>query len=700
MNDVRTMASGSRPVADATSRLRRTRRLLVVGAGARALAIGLAGGLAIVALAVLLDSAWTLSHGTRQAVIPVAAIVALVVTAIVGWRHRHAGSLQRVARWIEEREPRLEFALLAAVDERIAAAARHRTEAVVRRVQWEPLVARRVRSAILPPLAAVAILGALLLLSPPASRMRVTAPAPGDVLNAVRPRGDERINPLAPVVAIVTPPVYSGRAVVTVDDPSSVSGLAGSTVTLRGRAGATALDVALDGAALPVNTSGGRWSASFRIPSRPIAVRLRHEARERLIIVEPGPDSVPIAALERPTADTVFVDPTGTLEMVATLHDDIGIASAGIEYIVSSGSGETFSFRSGTISPVTGRGRTRIQLATRLVLDSLALAAGDIVHLRAFARDANTVTGPSVGFSETRAIRIARPDERDSIAVEAAPPPEADASLMSQRMLILLTEALQARRTRMARSEVVAESRRLAADQMKLRRSVGDIIFTRLGTEPDAEHAHGRGDAHDAGDLTPAELLRAAERANAAGRDVLDFHGDESPVVAVNRPLLEAYNHMWDASGELDIGEPARALPPMRAALAAVQRARRAERIYLRGRTAPVIVDVAAVRLQGKESGSASIRSPRVPLERRREMDRFTRALDALGRTPQAGIDSLLLLRVAMLPDRPAAAQALGEAIDVLRDGRDATGALGRARRALLGAAASAPGLARWGGQW
>ena len=32
-------------------------------------------------------------------------------------------------------------------------------------------------------------------------------------------------------------------------------------------------------------------------------------------------------------------------------------------------------------------------------------------------------------------------------------------------------------------------------------------------------------------------------------------------MVAVNKPLLEAYNAMWDAQTELETGEPERALP-------------------------------------------------------------------------------------------------------------------------------------------
>ena len=691
----------SAPPGEAARRVHRTRQMLIAGVIARALLFGFAAAMAIIALGILVDVLRPAPRSLREMILPLAMVAALATSAAIVWRHRFAFAVRHVVRWVEEREPRLDYALLTALDPATGPAARRQLERVVDAVRWEPIVRRRIRAALGAPLALLGILGVMLLLSPSASRARVTAPAPGDVLAAPRPGAGDAIDPLSPLVVTVAPPAYTRRPTVTLENPVTVPGLAGSMVTLRGRATTPAPRALLDFTLLDVRVDAGRWTASFRMPPRPAAIRLVHHAAERLLVLEPTIDSAPVVTLDRPASDTVLSTPAGRIELTAALHDDIGITAGGVEYIVSSGSGESFTFRSGTLSTVAV-GRSDFVLAAPIVLDSLAPAAGDVVHFRAFARDGNTVTGPSTGFSETRAIRIARPDERDSVAVDPAPPPEADASLVSQRMLIILTEALEARRPRMARPDVVVESRRLAADQKKLRRSVGDIIFMRLGTQPDAEHVHGPGDAHEAGDMTPAELLRAAERANAAGSrsDPLDFHGDESPIVAINRPLLEAYNHMWDASRELDVGEPARALPPMRAALAAIQRARQAERIYLRGRAAPVIVDIAAVRLQGKDTGRGSPRSPRVPLERHAHLARFSQALELLDHAPAAAIDSLMLLRVELLVDHPAAAASLGEAVDLLRAGRDVTMALGRARRALLGAPFATPGLGRWSGGW
>ena len=683
-------------------RVERTRRMLVAGAAFRAILLGAAGALAIVAAAVLVDVASGVPRRFRELVVPIAILAGLATTVVLLYGHRRILSTRRVARWIEERHPELGFALLTALDRETPDDARQELERPVAAVHWEAMVGQRIRSALAAPAALVGVLGALILSTPASSRARVTAPTPGDILESRRPADDDAVDPLSPLVVTIEPPPYTRRPGVTIENPLSIAGLAGSTVTLGGRASAVLPAVTIDSSFPSVTMHRGRWSAAFRMPRQPTVVRLRHHAAQRMLVLEPVADSAPVIALQRPAADTVFIEPMGIIAFEAAVRDDIGIAAAGIEYIVSSGSGESFTFRSGTLGPVGGNGRTSIDMTTRVSLDSLHLAPGDVVHFRVFARDNNTVSGPSTGFSETRAIRIARPDERDSVAVDAAPPAEVDGSLVSQRMLIILTEALQARRARLARAELVGESRRIAADQKRLRRSVGDIIFTRLGSEPDVEHVHGPGDAHEAGDLTPAELLRAAERANRSGSrsDPLDFHGDESPVVAINRPLLEAYNHMWDASRELDVGEPGRALPPMRAALAAIQRARQAERIYLRGRAAPIIVDVADVRLQGKDTGSESHRSSRAPLERQRDLDRFGRAIAMLGTATGAGVDSLLLLRVELLATHPVAARTLGEAIDELRAGRDATGALARARRSLLGEPALAPGLGRWSGGW
>jgi hypothetical protein len=140
----------------------------------------------------------------------------------------------------------------------------------------------------------------------------------------------------------------------------------------------------------------------------------------------------------------------------------------------------------------------------------------------------------------------------------------------------------------------------------------------------------------------------------------------------------------------------------MRRALAAIERARRAERIYLRGRPPQVVVDVSKARLQGKERGNSSSRLPRSAIDsaQHRRADRFARIVEMIGRGSAGTVDSLLLLRVESLSEAPSFAAALNGAIDALRrsDGPRAANALARARRALAGPAIVRDSLSPWGG--
>jgi hypothetical protein len=67
---------------------------------------------------------------------------------------------------------------------------------------------------------------------------------------------------------------------------------------------------------------------------------------------------------------------------------------------------------------------------------------------------------------------------------------------------------------------------------------------------------------------------------------------------------------------------------------------------------------------------------------------------------PAAAADSLSLLRLDALERAPALAAALGDAIEALRSGRDATAALARARRVAEGEPEARGTLPRWSASW
>jgi hypothetical protein len=139
----------------------------------------------------------------------------------------------------------------------------------------------------------------------------------------------------------------------------------------------------------------------------------------------------------------------------------------------------------------------------------------------------------------------------------------------------------------------------------------------------------------------------------------------------------------------------------MRRALAAIERARKAERLYLRGAPPRVVIDINKARLKGKDKGSSSTRRSLAASDSvvRERTDRFTRIVELAATNPAAATDSLLVLRIDALGEAPTFAAALSAAATAMRrgDGAAATDALARARRALAGSPVARDTLSRWG---
>jgi CRP-like cAMP-binding protein len=606
------------------------------------------------------------------------AVLGFAVAGMLLWWWRGVFSRHRVVLWLEEKAPAMRYALVTVVDapdnrfrevleQRVGSARFARPIAMASlRLVGIPLLFLIVTLFVVRPIVAAV-----------APRVLASGSTPDDVSRPVGSAGSTRFT------ARVTAPSYLRIPVVTIENPSSVGALVGSGLRFT-----------------------GAWVAEATMPARPTVLRLEGPRGQRLVALEPRADSTPRVILETPVRDTVLGVGRGVMVLSATARDDFGIVAGWFEIIVSSGSGESFAFRSAALGRSSAAGARAHEWRTSLPLDSLELKPGDVVHMRAVARDANPASAAETGSSETRTLRILRPDENDSLSVEPAPPPEVGRSELSQRMLIILTERLVRQQQRLSTEKVATESQSIAREQARLRKRVGEIIFTRLTGEEDSDEDV---DAAMADTVSPAEaLLRAASAATDAAAEVGHDHGDEGPVIGVNRPLLEAFNAMWEAERRLHVSEPRAALPHMRAALDAIQKARAAERLYLRGRAPRIVLDIARIRLSGKREGiDPSARSPRASalasaLARR---ERFQAALELLdrdtGRPPSsaAAIDTLVVLRIDALADQPALAAALSAAIDDLRSGRDATATLLAARRALLGAPVTRA-HSGWTGAW
>jgi hypothetical protein len=617
-------------------------------------------GALIAGAALLFASLAPLSSGRSRAL----QVLAVVASIAFLWLFRRVFSRPHVAMWMEEQAPEMRWALATLV-EALATPLAPLLDARVRTARFRrPLAVAVLRLAGVP---LVIFLFAQFVARPRLERS--SAMHAREDLAAARATAGTRA-----FSAVVTPPRYTRLTPETLDDPRTVAAFAGSDLLFR-----------------------GRWSGHATMPTRPTVTRLRDsDGTERLVALEPRVDSAPLVVLTLPPRDSVFASAKGVVQLSASARDDLGVVAAWFEMIVSSGSGESFKSRSTVFGRILAQGARSIVIGSAIRLDTLGLAPGDVVHVRALARDANPAS-VDPGSSETRALRIYRASDDDSVAVEGVPAPEITSSELSQRMLITLAERLVARQRATAREAFVTGSGAIAADQAKLRKRVGDMIYMRLtGESPSETLVPPEGE-------TPSEaLLRAASEATGtgAGEALEEAEGEDSPIVSVNRPLLTAYNEMWDAERRLGVGEPAAALPHMRAALASIEAARAAERLYLRGKAPRVALDIARIRLTGKKDGiDPSSRTPgpsdSASVARRR---RFASAIAMLA-DARAAMDSLTLLRVDALADNAALAAALRDAIDALDAGRDALPALRRARSALEGTPERGANL-RWSGAW
>ncbi len=599
--------------------------------------------------------------------------IALAIGVVSGcwvlWRGRHVSSKQRVALWMEERHPPLQYALVTASDPLVTVDKRL-LESEIDRSNIDTFI----RPAVLTPVIYGGVALSVMAGAFAAALTLASGRSDPVVHDALQKMGVSTpiANRLLGLSVRIKPPAYAGRMISNLDDPSSVTALIGSNVTLIGNGTSGGIVARLGDRNLEVNEIGRKWTAQFTVPDGATTISLTDRSYDRVLAIIPVLDRPPAVVLTEPTRDTVWRHvPAGSINFTARATDDVGLSSGHIEYTVTTGSGEIFKSRTNSLSGIGFGNSTSGQLHASIALQKLALTEGAILSVRAVVSDNNTLTGPSTSTSDTRTFRVARADEYDSLAVEAAPPPPTERSLLTQRMLIVSAESLLTKRPTLASKVYVASSGRIGADQADLRKRVYNILY---------EQDEAGGDGGVEGD-----------------DEELD------PQLVLNRDLKQAYDAMWDAERSLNIGEINIALPFMKKAASALDRARLANRLYLRGRTPRVVVNIEKVRLTGKDKGQQNTAAGKRPRADTASVQ-LNRSLDAAlaiaASDPTHFIDALTRLRVQSTAGNPAFATSLGEAVDALRAGKDATAALVRARRVLLGAPRDGDPSLPWNGAW
>lgn len=652
-------------VVSAVTRVRGTQRLLVVVVLVAAL-FWSATAAALVGAAFTLADRWGYASGAARDALTIAS--AIIVAVVVLWRGRFATSRRHVALWMEERAPDLQYALVTASDPAIVG-----DTSLLERAIAASTLERRIAPALFQPLinsgVALAVAAGALAAAATLSHENI-----GVLAHSALSRVGVHVplpNRLRVVRVRVRLPDYAGGAVHNLDDPSGVTALVGSTVEVSGSGERAGIGAQLGAATLRLGGGASDWRVSFTMPATATTLSLRDRTFDRLLAIIPVADQPPAVTLVEPTRDTVWrAPPGGAIGFRARVTDDVGLANGYFEYTVTSGSGEVFRARTAQFGRASLSG-SEDRLSGALPLSGLALQPGDILSVRAVVADGNTLSGPGTATSDTRTFRYARPDEYDSLSVEAAPPPPMEKSLLTERMLIISADSLLRKRSALAARTYVTSSARIGTDQADLRKRVYDILY----------------EQDEAGAVKGVE-------------------GDDEeldPQLVINRDLKEAYDAMWDAERSLDIGEIPAALPAMNRALRALDRARLANRLYLRGRPPRIVVNVEKVRLTGKDRGTTNaVEAPRTRADSvtRRYEQAFDAALMLAPAQPQRFLDALTRLRADASASNAALSASLGDAVDAGRRGHDMTPALVRARRAMRGAPQRGNAALPWTGAW
>ena len=362
------------------------------------------------------------------------------------------------------------------------------------------------------------------------------------------------------------------------------------------------------------------------------------------------PDTAPTVRITAPAADLRRDAATGSVPILITAQDDLGLRDLRLRFTKVSGSGESFTFEDGEWPVQVRRASERQWTGShQLDLAALGLGPGDSIVYHAVAHDAR-VGAEGAAESERFLIEITRPGAL-AAGDFSLPEPEEKFAL-SQRMVIQLTERLLEKRPRMSAEAFGEEAQALAVAQRRVR---AEFVFMLGGEVEDEfeEAAH----AHEVEE----------------GRQANQGKGD----------LTEAVRQMSQAETRLTARDVREALPYEYRALAALQAAFGKARYFMRTLPAAVQID-ATRRLQGDRTRAASAQWTVTPLP---DATR-TAGLALLGRLESAGASVDVLLPELVALDRGNAAWV---ALVQQAGAEEGAAGVGRALRARL-----LPGSPAW----
>ena len=418
------------------------------------------------------------------------------------------------------------------------------------------------------------------------------------------------------VEVTVIPPGYTGLARSALVNPSRIEALAASRMEVRVRASAASVGLETMAGTRTMTREGVMFFTTLIAESDGIiAIEPRDSAgtpgAQQVIGLSVTPDQPPHVTLASPGRDLFFSNVPSSIPVTINANDDIALASVRLRYTAVSGTGERFTFIERDVPVSVSQQDPRSWTARGTwQLDSLKLAPGDLVVYRAIATDKRPGAAPVE--SESYVLEVVTPG---AIAAEGfAADDQRDRYAVSQQMVILKTERLEARRTSISADSVQGESRLLAAEQRSVR---AEFVFMMGGELEDVA-----GDA--AGTLDLNEVAEAeAEGDLLAGRQQNQGRVD----------MMRAIRAMSRASTALTESNLDVALQHERTALDNLMKAFARSRFILRALTQRERIDLER-RLSGALNMTAGLSGPMTtaaPDEKAAALARLLPAVAAMG---------------------------------------------------------------------
>ena len=193
-----------------------------------------------------------------------------------------------------------------------------------------------------------------------------------------------------------------------------------------------------------------------------VGPRVAEPADTRVVNLVVAPDAAPMVRITSPAHDLAFADSRQAVEIAIAASDAEALTGLRLAFVRMSGSGESFAFAEGEIPVAIEKASEREwRGSARLALSSLKLDDGDSIVYRAFVRDSN----PRAGWVESEAYTVEVGKRLEFASAGAALPDEDRRYALSQQMVIVKTERLQAERPRPDDAAWTERTKLLAMEQ-------------------------------------------------------------------------------------------------------------------------------------------------------------------------------------------------------------------------------------------